>query len=104
MEGGDIANIARDIFEAPFCLLAHDYTGEEESVSTCTYANKAALEMMGGEWDDIVGQPSSLFEKDVLDRAREEGMAPFFELLRKLSVEKGFRRASSRIVCQSVYP
>ena len=89
MEGSELVNIARDIFQAPFCLLAHDYTGEGESASKYTYANRAALDVMGGEWSDIVGQPSSLFDKDTLDRAREEGMKHIFALLKKAICEKG---------------
>jgi len=71
LEDAEISSIAREIFDAPFCLLVHDYFEVEET--RFVYANKSALEMMEATWEDVVGTPSSFFGKSVLDQAASKG-------------------------------
>ena len=65
-------NIAKEVFDAPFCVFVHNYVGDD-SDTECTYANKAALSMAAADWGDVVGQPLDLFERSVLDEALSKG-------------------------------
>eukprot|EP00210_Caulerpa_lentillifera_P005536 g5295.t1 len=71
LEDVEISSITKEIFEAPFCLLIHDYFEVEKP--SLVYANKSALNMMEGDWNDIIGAPSVFFEKSILDQAATEG-------------------------------
>lgn len=73
LEGGDISKIATELFNAPFCLLAHDFGVDD---ARYTYANRAALSMMSASWDDVVGSPATLFDKATMDKAADAGMGP----------------------------
>jgi len=59
LEDAEISSIAKEIFEAPFCLLIHDYFEVEET--RFVYANQSALEMVEATWEDVVSTPSSFF-------------------------------------------
>lgn len=52
--------LAEAIYKAPFALLAHNSFEEGVTDPKFTYANKAALELFEGTWNEIVGLPSRL--------------------------------------------
>lgn len=51
---GELSQISRLLFEAPFVVLAHDFSEEPRF----TYANQTALDLFEGSWDEIVGMES----------------------------------------------
>lgn len=51
---GDLSQISRLLFEAPFAVLAHDAADEPRF----NYANQAALDLFEGTWDEVIGMES----------------------------------------------
>ncbi len=64
----DIEQLAEAIYKAPFALLAHDKYRPGVTEPRYTYANRAALRIFEGTWDDVIGRPSR-------DSADEEDQA-----------------------------
>eukprot|EP00878_Enallax_costatus_P022850 GHUV01024280.1.p1 GENE.GHUV01024280.1~~GHUV01024280.1.p1 ORF type:complete len:221 (+),score=70.98 GHUV01024280.1:168-830(+) len=66
--------LAEAIYKAPFALLAHNKFEEGVTDPVFTYANKAALELFEGTWDELVGLPSrhSAEEDEAAQAEREE--------------------------------
>lgn len=57
----DMADIAQALWDAPFVLLAHDLPeAGSQGQPVFSYANRAALDLFEAEWDDLVGQSSSI--------------------------------------------
>ncbi|GMH45753.1 hypothetical protein BSKO_13716 [Bryopsis sp. KO-2023] len=69
LEDADIAEIAKDVWQAPFCLLANDFT-QSDSPAKATYVNKPFLDCMELNWTDIVGKPAA---------EMPESVSPLFE-------------------------
>jgi hypothetical protein len=75
LEGVELDALARALYEAPFVCLAHNRfeveaaqaeagPGAPPQETVFTYANRAALTLFEGSWDDIVGMPSRLSADD----------------------------------------
>jgi hypothetical protein len=78
LEGVELDALARALYEAPFVCLAHNRFEVEAAQAEAgagpgapaqretvfTYANRAALTLFEGAWDDVVGMPSRLSADD----------------------------------------
>lgn len=75
LEGVELDALAQALYEAPFVCLAHNRfeveaaqaeagPGAPAQETVFTYANRAALTLFEGSWDDIVGMPSRLSADD----------------------------------------
>ena len=84
LEDAEISSIAEEVFNGPFCLLAHDYFGVDDACYT--YANKAALTMLSATWDDVIGSRSTLFEKTLSERTAKAGANQFMYFKGKIDI------------------
>jgi hypothetical protein len=62
--------LAEAMYKAPFVCMAHDKYQEGVTDPAFTYANRAALQLFEGTWDDIIGMPS---RKSADEDAQEVG-------------------------------
>lgn len=65
MEDADIAEIANDVWEAAFCMIASNAT-ESDEPPQCVYINKPGLECLDLQWSDVVDKPTSELPEAVL--------------------------------------
>ncbi|KAL4853718.1 hypothetical protein ACK3TF_005327 [Chlorella vulgaris] len=61
----EISQVARELWEAPFAVLAHDI--EEGEPNRFCYANKTALQLFECSWDELVGKESTQSAEDVAE-------------------------------------
>jgi hypothetical protein len=59
METG-LEQLPEAMYKAPFVCLAHNKFEEGVTDPTFTYANRAALQLFEGTWEELVGLPSRL--------------------------------------------
>ena len=88
LEGVELDALARALYEAPFVCLAHNRFEAEaaqadagagagagasaaQQETVFTYANRAALTLFEGTWDEIVGMPSRLSADDSPEAQQE---------------------------------
>jgi hypothetical protein len=74
LEGVELDGLAQALYEAPFVCLAHNRFEVEAAAAedpsappqetVFTYANRAALTLFEGGWDQVVGMPSRLSADD----------------------------------------
>jgi hypothetical protein len=74
LEGVELDGLAKALYEAPFVCLAHNRFEVEAAAAedpsappqetVFTYANRAALTLFEGNWDQVVGMPSRLSADD----------------------------------------
>lgn len=58
MEDVDFEILGDAMFKAPFVCLAHNKFQKDVTDPEFIYANKPALELWEGTWDDVIGLPS----------------------------------------------
>jgi len=76
VDGAEISEIAKVVFEAPFCILINNYDGEEgedKEDIRCEYANKAALDLLGKKWEEVVGSRWTFGDEKTLKEASDQG-------------------------------
>ncbi|EFN51034.1 hypothetical protein CHLNCDRAFT_141518 [Chlorella variabilis] len=61
----EISDVARELWEAPFAVLAHDI--EEGEPNRFCYGNKAALRLFECTWEELVGTESTQSAEDVAE-------------------------------------
>lgn len=99
MEGADIANIANDIWTAPFCLIVNNISGSEDPVE-CSYANQAFLACVDLEWAELIEKPgtelpesvASLFKlcsKDLMEKKNPSVIQEYSTKLKDFEIEDG---------------
>lgn len=81
MEGGDMLQLTKDLYEAPFALLFHNNFVVDEPV--LMYANKAAQDLFQTAWESMIGTPSKntaspeeqAQRQKLIDECAEKGFA-----------------------------
>ncbi|KAI8470894.1 MAG: MEKHLA domain-containing protein [Monoraphidium minutum] len=66
----DLKNLAAALYNAPFVCLAHNKFEEGVEDPVFVYANRAALRLFEGTWDELVGLPSRLSADDTAQEER----------------------------------
>lgn len=68
----DLQNLAEAMYKAPFVCLAHNSFEEGVTEPVFVYANRAALRLFEGTWDELVGLPSRLSADDTVQEVCAE--------------------------------
>ncbi|GBF89195.1 hypothetical protein Rsub_01912 [Raphidocelis subcapitata] len=66
----ELKQLPEAVYKAPFVCLAHNKFEEGVSDPQFVYANRAALRLFEGTWDDIVGLPSRMSADDTVQEER----------------------------------